>query len=498
MGNSNSSPVNNNYSRKTTNLYTAAPVIADTHSIKFSRNDLLDTISELTLTDVYSKHSNSNSLLLGGSIPTRDRYSQFATTKSMSFNGGGADVANVSSVNSNDIADIKNMILGNQMGGGCGCDKQTSSSYNPLNSMTQPLNGGALYSENSSSSYNPLNSMSPNSDYNADIFIGGGDLSLTSPMNASQVGGNYSATSPMNVGSQVGGNYSATSPMNVGSQVGGNYSATSPMNASQVGGNYSATSVSQSSSNSLVKNSLNNLANQNVMAGGEVNTNSSSFQLGNLSSTAQNSLYSATSTITNSANIAVGGAAEVSSTSSLPINYSNILGGAKNKKNKETKEKEDKSSSSSTPGHLDREMEYDQDASSTSSSPSTGGSTSELARALAETDNSTTRKELSRISAKSKSKGTDSSSSASSSNTSSTSTVSTKDSSSSHTTSESVTPENVMRIGRATNNYMLSSPVSVSANDVVNVKQFYSSESGELYSSNSNYLRNNISKNRLR
>jgi hypothetical protein len=292
------------------------------------------------------------------------------------------------------------------------------------------------------------------------------------------------------------------------------------MNMSQMngGGNLSATSYTNNNTTYSAPSLLTPSSTNNIIGGQSTQfsgISTSSFQLSNLSSSSNSvnpnqeiimggnnygsqQAYSATSPLSNVSmpHQFIGGA-EVSTTSSLPINYSNILGGAKNKKNK--KEEKDGSSSSSTPGHLDKEMDElvnEQDASSSSSSASSEGSTSQLARALASTDNSTTRRELSRVSAKSKSK--DSSSTASSSNTSSTSTVSVQDSSSSHTSSSSYTPENTIRLGRNQSNYMLSSPISASSNNVVNVKQFYSSESGDLYSSNSNYLRNNIAKNRLR
>ena len=126
MGNSTSSPVNNNFSKFTTRIYTATPSFSEAQSVNFSRNDLLNTISELSLTDVFNKHSDT---LIGGAIPTRDRYSQYETTKKMQT-AGGMDVATLSSVNSNDIQDIKNMILGNQNGGcGCGSPAPTLAEY---------------------------------------------------------------------------------------------------------------------------------------------------------------------------------------------------------------------------------------------------------------------------------------------------------------------------------------------------------------------------------
>jgi hypothetical protein len=49
------------------------------------------------------------------------------------------------------------------------------------------------------------------------------------------------------------------------------------------------------------------------------------------------------------------------------------------------------------------------------------------------------------------------------------------------------------------NNLLLTSPNSATRSDsLVNAKQFYSSENGDLYSSESNFLRNNISRNRIR
>ena len=47
-------------------------------------------------------------------------------------------------------------------------------------------------------------------------------------------------------------------------------------------------------------------------------------------------------------------------------------------------------------------------------------------------------------------------------------------------------------------NIVLTSEGSATNNNVINVKQFYSTDSGELFSASSNFLRNNINKNRLR
>jgi len=271
----------------------------------------------------------------------------------------------------------------------------------------------------------------------------------------------------------MGGNFSATSPLQSNNSA--NSSATSSAMFSQMGGNFSATSPLQSQ---LGGDDIDDMK-QNIN-----NTNTSDFSLPSRSASAQigGELFSATS------NTGYQQGGLNSPTSSIPIKYSTILGGTK-----ENNKKEKSSSSSSSSKNLDN----DDDASSESSTTISISEEDSLARALRRQDTQSPERSMSRSSSrktKSKSKH-DSSSTASSSNTSSTSTVSSKSSSSSNTTSSGSSTVYSGTIPRQTN-YVYST--SGASDSVVNVKQFYSSEHGDIYSSDSNFLRNNISRNRLR
>ena len=132
MGNSNSNQ-SNNYSKNTAQVYNVAPQYTDHQTINFSRNDLIGTISALSISPL------STSELVGGGIPRRNRYSQYESSVKPSKQSGGSGVTTFSSVSSTDLNDIKNMIIGG--GDKCGCETQmcgggSESSYNPLNSMS--------------------------------------------------------------------------------------------------------------------------------------------------------------------------------------------------------------------------------------------------------------------------------------------------------------------------------------------------------------------------
>jgi len=263
---------------------------SEQQTIKFSRNDLVDTVSALDLNSVFELHGGSKNINLNN-IPNRNRYSEYMTTKTMNINGGsrGGVIGGYSSTSEGDLSIIKGMILGRQNGGscgnpppssdpsgndspppaptaqhggesGCGCEANSvlnggfnlgkilskqmtasltdSSSYNPLNSMD--LTSENMYGGNISSSVESLSVTSSEmaGGYNNTI------LSATSPMTYN--GGNassalFSATSPLAM-TQNDGNLSATSPYAMSQMRGGNLSATSPYAMSQMrGGNLSAT-----------------------------------------------------------------------------------------------------------------------------------------------------------------------------------------------------------------------------------------------------------------
>ncbi len=492
------------------------------HTIKFSRNDLVDTVSALDLDSVFELHGGSKNINLNN-IPSRNRYAEYTSTKTMNIAGGsrGGVIGGYSSTSEGDLSIIKGMILGRQSGGGCstqapvsekddkGCGCETgsvlqggafdigkilakqmtaqsteSSSYNPLNSMSSDNNmyGGHL---NSTESLSATSSEMIGGTINASMLsatspmnFGGKTYSATSPVALTQNGGNksssiFSATSSVNM-TQMGGNLSATSAYGM-SQMGGNLSATSPYGMSQMGGNLSATSPYGMS-----------------QMGGNLSATSAygMSQMGGQ--------FSATS----------------SNTSSLPINYDSLIGGKKkNKHNKQNKPKKEKASDSSSTEQSESSgrllMVEDMDASSSSTaSEDEDDSDAVIARALRSDAPSEKTRAMARFSSekptvksekKHKSKKSSPSSSSGSSSTSTKSSVSKSNSSttveSSSTDGEAIAKVNSYKYA----NLMLTSPNSASISDsLINAKQFYSSENGELFSSDSNFLRNQINKNRLR
>ena len=382
-------------------------------SVKFSRNDLVDSVSALSLGTAIrpmnggGAHYSDNNL--HPNAPNKQSYLKYLSTKTMDINGGGAltlssgIVNNLSSESEGDWNNIKSMLIRGQSGG-CGCDAAAS----VLQKGGNPNLSASSFDLSFSNSQSTMSAGSPQG-----AMYGGNTLSATSPMN-------NSATSPMNNSTQYGGNtLSATSPMNNSTQYGGNtLSATSPMNNSaQYGGN----TLSASSSSSI-----------------------------------QN------------------------------INYEMLLGGKKTNKD---------SSSSSTETVKDSSTSLsDIDASSSSSTSTTmSGSSPDkvIKRALSKNAPSETTRELKRMETSEKKEKSSSSSSSSSSN----SLSSNSSSSSSMSSSSSEGNEAYAKITRY-DNVLLTSEGS--ANNVINVKQFYSTESGDLFSASSNFLRNNINKNRLR
>ena len=446
---------------------------SEQQTIKFSRNDLVDTVSALDLNSVFELHGGSKNINLNN-MPSRNRYSEYTTTKTMNINmnGGsrGGVIGGYSSTSEGDLSIIKGMILGRQSGGTCGSPVPP-----PTTPLTQKesgcgcetgsvLNGGGFdlgkilskqmtASLTDSSSYNPLNSM----DLTSENMYGGNVTSSTYSLSAtsSDMAGGYnnsivSATSSVNF-TQNGGNAKSSSI----------FSATSPFAMTQNGGNLSATSPYAMSQ----------------MKGGNLSTTSESV---------------------------------TSVTSSLPINYDSLIGGKKKNKGnkKDGKGKKEKASDSSSTQESESSgkllMMEDMDASSSSTgSESEDDSDAVIARALRSDAPSEKTRALQRFSSEKpvkKNKTKDSPSESSGSSGTSTNSSESKSTSSNSVSSSSTDGEAIAKVNSYKYaNLIVTSPNSASISDsLINAKQFYSSENGELFSSDSNFLRNNINKNRLR
>jgi len=411
MGNNSSAP-KSNCGGKALNMLQTKPNLYNTNeqlSVKFSRNDLVDSVSALSMGTALKPMNGGGRLYsdnhLHPNAPQHQSYLKYLSTKTMDMNGGGAStlssgiVNNLSSESEGDWNQIKSMLIRGQ-NGGCGCD------------AGRVLQDGGNNNLSASSSF--------------DLSFSNSQSTMSADSEPKMYGGNlYSATSPMNMSmSQHGGNlYSATSPMN--------------MSMTQHGGNlYSATSQSGGKWDSA--------------------TNSSSMQ---------------------------------------NINYEMLLGGKKTHKD---------SSSSSSPQSSTSLSDIDASSSSSTSTTMSGSSPEGvIKRALSKNAVSDTTRELKRMEAseeQKKEKVTKSSASSSSSSSSSDSSKSTSSSSSSSSMSSSSSSQGNEAFAKITryDNIVLTSEGSATNNNVINVKQFYSTDNSELFSASSNFLRNNINKNRLR
>jgi hypothetical protein len=157
------------------------------------------------------------------------------------------------------------------------------------------------------------------------------------------------------------------------------------------------------------------------------------------------------------------------SSQSQPIDYANVVGGAWNKQK----------------GGEDEENDIDESSSSTSPT---------------ESPDSTLKRVHSKVNKERSKKASSTSSDDSSSSLTTSISDSSLDSSSSSSISKSSpyavsVPLSSVRSISGGNIYIATD--SMSGGNFIDAKQFYSSENGELYSSNSNYLKNNISKRRF-
>ena len=471
MGSSESKPKTQKKDHK--NLYKLMKAYSDyntdTNTINFSRKDLANTISDNSILDVIQAGGDKLK-----NIPSRDRYSKYETQqiKNRNQNIVGGDCGNqFSSVSEEEMKGLKHLVM---HGAGCGCGENkvlnleggkhslsNSSSYNPLNSMTMSDSSkkSKLSKSSNSSSYNPMNSITPTGligSSHVDKRITPSGLIGSSPFddnNRNMIGGDCSATSSY-MPSQARA-VSATSSYN--GSVRKNESATSSYMPSQVG-SASATSVSNKSESDGISSNSNDNRLLNLLK--------SEQKGGNLSSS------SSISTI---------------SKSESAINYHNLIGGQQDD---------------------DKNSDLDESPSTTT----TESTTTENSKKSDNTDNTEStvkdkQSRLDRLSTASKtksssktrsSKASSTSSSASSSSLTTSTGSSTFDSSSTQhssdtsSSSRSSTTDN----SRMSKNIYLST--TMSDGNVIDAKQFYSSDMGELYSSDTNFLRHNLTKRRFR
>ena len=446
------------------------------NTINFSRKDLFNTLSDRSIIDVM--HSGGGDKLRN--IPKRDRYSQYETQKIKNQNQnliGGGQLDQFSSVSEAEFNGLKKLVMSGagQVSGKCNCGENSvlnlnggavlSCSYNPLNSITSTelvdQNGGECGS--ATSSYMPsqvgsaLMSATSVSNTAFNTVLNGNqyDNSATSSYMPSQVGSALMSATSVTASS----NTLVASDNSINSNIARLQRLTNAIN----GGGMDALSATSVSSMSTVSRT-----NENILNGGDVAVNSES-SMSTVSRTNENLLNGGGNVLSATS---LSSMSTVSRTSENAINYNDLVGGGEGP----DLETDGKSSSSTSTEPTTNETE------------STVKNTESRLERLASVSNSDSRSSRASSTSSSNTSGSSSSSTPGSGSSSSTSYRS-SDSSSTSSKSTSENPTITQQ------KYVLS---SMSEGNVIDAKQFYSSDYGELYSSDNNYLRHNLTKRRFR
>ena len=434
MGNSNSGcapkPSMHGGAKNLYNLMRAEPHYTEQNTIKFSRHDLANTLSDTSILDAIHKGGKKTS--------RRERYKEYETqqikNRNQNFIGGAlTDSISIdftsdnkySTISEGELSALRNLIV--QNGGGCGCgdDKVITGGHVCTNVMN---GGGCGCGENTVLKGGFLNIGSATS--SASVYGNVADLSITSNANNTM---NNSATSTVNFG-EFNNNLSATSDIN---------------------------------------NTANNtigLSATSTLSGGSPQVDSAMDRLQKLAQVQFGGFNDFGGANSTSDLISAFSNSDISSLSG-PVNYSNIIGGAWDNKMSRTEETEKVSSSTKTE----------------SSTTLTGGS--EMSR-INKLKSASTSSKRSKKASSTSSDGSSITSSITGSSDSSSVSGSSSNSSSSSSTLYSANS------GTMTNKVYLTS--TMSGGEFIDAKQFYSSENGDLYSSDTNYLRHNLTKRRFR
>ena len=489
------------------------------NTINFSRKDLENTLSDQSILNIM--HGGGEKLK---HYPKRDRYSKYETQQIKNNNQNLWGGHQLSTVSDQEMQTLRNLITQNggcgsgtpqlHQDGGCGCGSpqlhQVGGCGCGENSV---LNGGFNNNANIIANNN-LNGSATSSFMQNTVA----DLSATSYNSVGGSAKNGSATSSFMPNTVADLSATSVSVNNAGQR--GGLSATSTLHNSesnqsiQLGGITSSTSEFARSDKNLHYNpelqqyqtnqyqTNNNFANNNL-----VNNNDSAMErLINLVGN----------------NIQMGGFVNDLSTSSQPVKYEKLIESGWGKKSKKQKGGAKSSSSSVT------------SSSSSSGSSSTGSSERRdksetrtsvlLGRTESETEkqesvksspsessptesSSTTEESTAGNMSRGKSIGTQSSQSPrsrASSTSSSGSTPSSQSFGGSSSSSSASTFSSSSSRSKSPNSRTVSVKRNIylsttaSEGNVIDAKQFYSSDQGELYSSETNYLRHNLTKRRFR
>jgi hypothetical protein len=489
---------------------------SEQNTINFSRKDLLNTLSEDTFANIIHKGGNKKDRVK--EIPTRNRYKEYEGFKATKKQAGGNNDV-YSTVSEREMNVLRDMITFRQNGGACSCGEnrvleggcgcgQTSvfvpakthkrTQKGGVDSATSPMMPGMTDIQPSATSPDmPANvevdsatstmmpgmtdvqpsATSPDMPANVEVD------SATSTMMPGMTDVQPSATSPMPANVEVD---SATSTMMPG-MTNVQPSTTSPdMQAESVSSNMTVVQAEVSENTKQTQNkvfkalkhlNLDGENNEGILDGG-ARSDSTSNLIRNIKATLS---YSN------------------SQTTPQAINYSKLLGGAESESaNLDI----DKSSSTTTSSSTTYGTESDKTKSEKSDKTVTQSTTTESTNTGTDTNSmslpSRSGRSLSRDSKSTQSSTKSSSKSSSSSSCSTSSCTSSKSSKSSSTSTSSSSSSYGPAIGKYERNVNYLSTSGMSDSNIISAKQFYSSDHGELYSSDTNYLRNNINKRRFR
>jgi len=489
------------------------------NTINFSRKDFENTLSDRSILDIMQGGGEKLK-----NYPKRDRYSKYETQQIKNNNQNLWGGHQLSTVSDQEMQTLRNLITQNGGGcgvpqnGGCGCGTpelhQTGGCGCGENSV---LNGGFI--NNNKLNGSVTSSFMPNI---------ASDLSATSN---NSIGNSGSATSSFmpNIASDL----SATSvSVNQNDQRGG-LSTTSTFNNSELVNSEKSIQLGSISSSTSEFASDKQLHYNPDLQQFQINSYQPRVQYNNNNNNNNNNNDSAIERLTNLVgnNIQMGGGLDNLSTSSQPVKYENLIesgwgkkskkqkGGAKSSSSSVTSSTSSESSSTgsserrdkseiSTSALLGRTESETEKAESVKSSPSESSPSESSPSESSPTESSSTTPEKSTVSRMSRVNTTESKSTRSAKASSSSSSGSTPSSqsfgnasdsssssgstfgSSSSSTSRSANSKTVKR------NIYLST--TASEGNVIDAKQFYSSDQGELYSSDTNFLRHNLTKRRFR
>ena len=493
------------------------------NTINFSRKDLADTLSDSSIINIM--HGGGEKLK---HYPKRDRYSKYETQQIKNHNQNLWGGHQISTVSEQEMQTLRNLITQN---GGCGCSNPQLHQSGGCGCGSQQIqqNGGCGCGENSVLKGGFVN-IQNNTATSSFMPNTASDLSATSHNSTGGFVNELNNTATSSFMPNTAADLSATS---VSSVQRGGLSATSTLNnsalnteSSQNGGVASSTSEFGRSEQQLYYNPELQQYQTNVYNGNNVNNeNNVVNQVNSINS--DSAMDRLTNLMGNNIQMGqMGGARTFSATSSQPIKYEDLVGsgwGKKSKKQKGGAKDKDSSSSSSvtsptsssnsstTVSDKDDKNEVHArlgrtkqartkqartespteilESVKTSPSSSSTVSSSTTEESKISRDKPAGKSQRSSRASSSSSDGTTPSSHSYGGSSSSSSSGSTFSSSSS-TTSRSPNSKTVKR------NIYLST--TASEGNVIDAKQFYSSDQGELYSSDTNYIRHNLTKRRFR